>query len=106
MPAGAPSYFNTLTDTRRCLPYFIIIRNGGKYVNNYFYSVFENIRRIVIDLRIGFQLRVGLRKGRDQARAVSGGTGFDVQALGFVAAVWVILGSIGIFWWFHRFTPF
>lgn len=33
MPAGAPSYFNALTDTRRCLSYTIIIRSKQKYVN-------------------------------------------------------------------------
>ena len=33
MPTGAPSYFNALTDTRRCLPCTIIVRGKRKYVN-------------------------------------------------------------------------
>ena len=37
MPAGAPSYFNASTDTRRCLSYTIIIRRCRKYVNDFSY---------------------------------------------------------------------
>lgn len=33
MPAGAPSYLNALTDTRRCLSCTIIIRGKRKCVN-------------------------------------------------------------------------
>lgn len=75
-------------------------------VRRFLKSVLEDICRIMIDLGVGFQLGVGLGKEGNQAGAVGGGTGLDVQAVRLVAAVGVIFWRIGIFGWFHRLTPF
>ena len=51
MHTGALPYFNALTDTRRCLPYVIIVHSRRKYVNVLLTGFVIKIKKILFEYK-------------------------------------------------------